>query len=104
MPVPFDPRKIYYRSPFGAVEQGTAINLRILLPRHLHTQKAEICIKYDYDYNWIFIKLFWCGTFDEETEIWECSFTPDRIGLYWYSFKLFTIEAYDMLFLQTPIP
>lgn len=90
MPVPFDPRKIYYRSPFGAVEQGTAINLRILLPRHLHTQKAEICIKYDYDYNWIFINLFWCGTFDEETEIWECSFTPDRIGLYWYSFKLFT--------------
>lgn len=91
--VVFDSRKIYYRSPFGAVEQGTKIHLRILLPRRLHTQKAELSVKYDYDYNWIFVKMFWCGTFDDETEIWECDFTPDRIGLYWYGFKLNTTEG-----------
>lgn len=65
MPVPFDSRKIYYRSPFGAVEQGTEIHFRILLPKAEHTQKAHLCVKYDYDCNWEFTELIWCGKFDE---------------------------------------
>lgn len=84
MPVPFDSRKIYYRSPFGAVEQGTEIHFRILLPKAEHTQKAHLCVKYDYDCNWEFTELIWCGKFDEDTEIWECDFTPkksDFIGI-----------------------
>lgn len=93
MPVPFDSQKIYYRSPFGAVEQDTKIHMRILVPRNLHTQKAELCVKYDYDYSWVFTNLLWCGNFDDNSEIWECDFTPDRIGLYWYSFKLETNEG-----------
>ena len=92
MPVPFDSRKIYYRSPFGAVEQGTEIHFRILLPKAEHTQKAQLCVKYDYDCNWEFTELIWCGKFDEDTEIWECDFTPKKIGLYWYNFKLTTID------------
>ena len=92
MPVPFDSRKIYYRSPFGAVEQGTEIHFRILLPKTEHTQKAQLCVKYDYDYNWEFTELIWCGKFDEDTEIWECDFTPKKIGLYWYNFKLTAID------------
>lgn len=90
MPAVFDSRKIYYRSPFGAVEQNTKIHLRILVPREEHTQRAELCVKYDYDYNWDFTEMLWCGNFDESTEIWECDYIPDRIGLYWYSFKLNT--------------
>ena len=31
MPVPFDSQKIYYRTPFGAVEEGTTIHLSCLL-------------------------------------------------------------------------
>lgn len=92
MPVPFDSRKIYYRSPFGAVEQGTEIHFRILLPKTEHIQKAQLCVKYDYDYNWEFTELIWCGKFDEDTEIWECDFTPEKIGLYWYNFKLTGID------------
>lgn len=90
MPIPFDSRKIYYRSPFGAVEQGTAIHMRVLIPRNLHTQKVELCIKYDFNYNWDFTNMIWCGTFDADTEIWECDFTPDKTGLYWQGFKLHT--------------
>lgn len=92
LPVPFDSRKIYYRSPFGAVEQGTEIHFRILLPKAEHTQKAHLCVKYDYDCNWEFTELIWCGKFDEDNEIWECDFTPKKIGLYWYNFKLTTID------------
>lgn len=90
LPIPFDSRKIYYRSPFGAVEQGTTIHMRVLVPRNLHTQKVELCIMYDYNYNWNFTNMIWCGTFDAENEIWECDFTPDKIGLYWQGFKLHT--------------
>lgn len=90
LPTPFDSRKIYYRSPFGAVEQGTAIHMRVLIPRNLHSQKVELCVKYDYNYNWIFTNMIWCGTFDIDNEIWECDYTPNKIGLYWYGFKLHT--------------
>jgi len=44
LPMPFDSRKIYYRSPFGAVEQGTAIHMRVLIPRNLHSQKVELAL------------------------------------------------------------
>ncbi len=93
MPVPFNSQKIYYRSPFGAVEQDTKIHLRILVPRAEHTQKAELCVKYDYDYNWQYTNMLWCGNFDDDTEIWECDFTPKDIGLYWYGFRLSTPSA-----------
>lgn len=44
MPVPFDSRKIYYRSPFGAVEQGTEIHFRILLPKAgAYTKGTLVC-------------------------------------------------------------
>ena len=93
MAVPFDSQKIYYRSPFGAVEQGTRVHFRVLLPRREHARAVELCIKYDYDYNWEYHKLIWCGTFDAESEIWECDFTPERMGLYWYSFRVLNPEG-----------
>lgn len=90
MTIPFDSQKIYYRSPFGAVEQDTKVYFRVLVPRKERSRVTELCIKYDYDYNWEYHKLIWCGNFDDEHEIWECDFTPDRIGLYWYGFRLQT--------------
>ena len=88
MPIPFDSQKQYYRAPFGAVEEGTPVHFRVLLPRSVRSNTVELCVKYDYDYNWEYHRFVWVGTFDKDTEIWESSFTPDRIGLYWYFFKL----------------
>lgn len=93
MPIPFDSRKDYYRSPFGAVEQGTSIHLRVLIPHNLRTSGVELCVKYDDNYNWDFYNMFWHGYFDNENEIWECDFTPDKTGLYWYGFKLQTSQG-----------
>ncbi|MDD5795406.1 MAG: glycoside hydrolase family 13 protein, partial [Oscillospiraceae bacterium] len=93
MPIPFDSRKDYYRSPFGAVEQGTSIHLRVLIPHNLRTSGVELCVKYDDNYNWDFYNMFWHGYFDNDNEIWECDFTPDKIGLYWYGFKLQTSQG-----------
>lgn len=98
MPVPFDSRKIYYRSPFGAVEEGTEIHFRILLPKAEHTQKAHLCVKYDYDCNWEFTELIWCGKFDEDTEIWECDFTPKKSDFIGITLSLLPLIKQDMLF------
>lgn len=89
----FDSRNPFYKSPFGAVEEGTKIHFRILLPRDLRCSQAELAVKYDYSYDWVFVKLFWTGSFDNDTGIWECDFTPEEMGLYWYSFKLQTAEG-----------
>jgi len=93
MPIPFDSKNTFYRSPFGAVEQDTVIHFRLLLPRSVRCNFTEMAVKYDYDYDWNFIPLFWSGYFDSETTLWECEFKPERTGLYWYSFKLHTSEG-----------
>lgn len=102
MPIPFDSQKIYYRSPFGAVEECTSVHFRLLLPRNVHSRTVELCVKYDYDYNWEYHRLIWCGTFDKDTEIWECDFIPERIGLYWYFFKLNATESVKYLVPSDP--
>ena len=90
MPVAFDSQSTFYRSPFGAVEQDTKIHFRALAPRNLKAMKAELCVKYDYDSEWQYTKMIWCGNLDADNAIWECEFTPKEIGLYWYCFKLDT--------------
>ena len=68
MTIPFDSQKIFYRSPFGAVEQDTKVYFRVLVPRKERSRVTELCVKYDYDYNWEYHKLIWCGNFDDERQ------------------------------------
>lgn len=90
---PFDSQSDFYRNPVGAVEEGGKIRFRIMLPRRLHCSYAELAVKYDTDGGWTYIKMFWSGTFTDDDELWECYFTPDKTGLYWYGFKLQTNEG-----------
>lgn len=93
MPVPFDSQKEFFRSPFGAVEEGTQIRLRVLVPHELRTSTVELCVKFDDDYNWKFYQMFWHDYDHNNQEIWECNFTPKKMGLYWYGFKLNTKDG-----------
>ncbi len=102
MPISFDSQKEFYRSPFGAVEQDTTVHFRILVPRQEHSKFIELCVKYDYNYNWEYVKLIWCGKFDENTEIWEGDFTPEKTGLYWYCFRLETTNGKRYLVPSNP--
>ncbi|MDO5123958.1 MAG: glycoside hydrolase family 13 protein [Eubacteriales bacterium] len=89
----FDSRNSFYRTPFGAVEEGTSVHMRILVPYNLRCNHAELAIKYDYDYDWQFITMNWYGPFENEMDVWECDFTPEKKGLYWYSFRIHTTEG-----------
>ncbi|MGN0477196.1 MAG: glycoside hydrolase family 13 protein [Ruminococcus sp.] len=90
MVIPYDSRSKHYRTPFGAVEQGTTIHLTIRVPRDLHCSYAELCIKFDDDYNWEYHKMYWFGIHDNDYDKWECDFVADRVGLYWHGFRLRT--------------
>lgn len=89
----FCSRNSFYRNPAGAVEEGTSIHLRIKVPLYLKCNKAHLIVidesrnsKRD-NYT-----MLWGGTADE-CEIWECDFTPSKMGLYWYTFQLDTAEG-----------
>ncbi len=90
MVAPYDSRDEHYRTPFGAVEQGTNIHLTIRVPRDLHCSYAELAIKHDDAYNWEYHKMYWYGMHNDDYDKWECDFTPDKIGLYWHGFRLRT--------------
>lgn len=86
-------KKLFYRNPAGAVEEGTSIHLRIKVPLYLKCSKAHLIVidesrnsKRD-NYT-----MLWGGTADE-CEIWECDFIPSKMGLYWYTFQLDTAEG-----------
>ena len=93
MNVPYDSRNSFYRSPMGAVEENTRIHFKIILPRSLGCSKAELNIKHDFDGDWTYCNMFWCGIYSEGFEVWECHYTTEKIGLYWHGFRLQTNEG-----------
>lgn len=89
----FCSRNSFYRNPLGSVEEGTTIHLRIKVPLYLKCSKALLIVidegKNSKRDNYA---MTWGGTADE-CEIWECDFTPNRMGLYWYTFQLETPDG-----------
>ncbi|MDR1563847.1 MAG: glycoside hydrolase family 13 protein [Oscillospiraceae bacterium] len=83
----FDSRDIQYRFPTGAVPVGNSVHFRICLPRRLQCSGAKLCIGYD-NAEILSYEMFWCGMLGEENEWWECDFSPEQDGIYWYSFEL----------------
>ena len=55
----FDSKCYFYRSPFGAVEEGTKVHFQILVPSELRCSRAQLAIKYDEDADWNFINMLW---------------------------------------------
>lgn len=92
MPELFDSRNTAYRAPFGAVEEGTAVLLRICLPRTPHCSAARLCVEPDGKPIRSF-GLFWAGMEGEDHEWWDCHYTPEKAGLYWYWFEMDTDEG-----------
>ena len=89
----FCSRNPFYRTPMGAVEENTNVHFKIKVPLYLKCSKTHLIVidesrnsKRD-NYT-----MLWGGTADE-CEIWECDFTPNKRGLYWYTFQLDTADG-----------
>ena len=82
----FCSRNTDFRNPVGAVEEGTNIHFKILAPRNLRCSAARLYIETDRAQPVATLDLFWCGMSGQDSEWWECDYTPDKAGLYFYFF------------------
>ena len=82
--IPFDSRDILYKSPFGAVSDGTPVTLRLLLHNDAHCSGAFVKIHEDAGREQ-FILLTAGETFNKNYRWYSTELTLPE-GLYWYSF------------------
>ena len=92
MPELFDSRNPAYRSPFGAVREGTPVFLRVCISRSLHCSAAVLHVEPDGERESL-SGMFWAGMEGEDREWWDCHYTPDHPGLFWYWFELHTAQG-----------
>lgn len=85
----FNSRSRKYRDPLGAVAEGTSVHFRVTLPRELSCSATHLVIQREGGQPQV-LDLFWCGMNGNNQEWWECHFTPDTAGLYFYHFEIRT--------------
>lgn len=92
----FHSRNPKYRAPTGAVEAGAPVHFRITLPRELSCSAARLIMEREGDPA-IIQDMFWCGMNGDNREWWECDFTPEEPGLYFYQFEARTCRGVQRL-------
>lgn len=86
----FHSRNPIYRNPTGAVQAHTNIHFKLLVPREFRCSAARLMIGEEFTKQVKTLGLFWCGMNGEDHEWWECDFTPEQSGLYFYRFEIDT--------------
>ena len=86
----FNSRDPIYRNPVGAVAEGTPVHFKIRIPRDLKCSAARLCVEEDSTKQVKIFDMFWCGMAGDYDEWWECHFTPETFGLYFYYFEIQT--------------
>ena len=89
----FNSRNPAFRSPTGAVPEGTPVHFRITLPRGLCCTAARLVVTGGASGAREESGMFWCGMNGTEAEFWECHFAPPKPGLYFYTFSLDTCRG-----------
>ena len=86
----FHSRNPIYRNPSGAVQAHTNIHFKLLVPREFRCSAARLMVGEEFTKQVKTLGLFWCGMNGEDHEWWECDFTPEQSGLYFYRFEIDT--------------
>ena len=87
MPAFFYSRDLAYRAPFGAVEQGTPVTLRICMPRDWGCHGAYLAVDRD-GLPPVELPMGWDGMCGDSHEWWRIVYIPQEPGLYWYGFRV----------------
>lgn len=87
MYIPYNSRKDYHKSIFGAVEENTTIVFRIVMPRNFSVSASYLAVKEEFSHEKKLISMEWECMQGESEEWWRVEFTPDKAGLYFYHFE-----------------
>lgn len=88
----FNSREKRHRNPVGAVPDGRSVHFKIVLPRELSCREANLIMEQENGAASC-LGMFWCGMEGADREWWECHFTPDAPGLYFYHFEITTCRG-----------
>ena len=86
----FHSRNPIYRNPTGAVQAHTNIHFKLLVPREFRCSAARLMVGEEFTKQVKTLGLVWGGMNGEDHEWWECDFTPEQSGLYFYRFEIDT--------------
>ena len=83
--IPFNSRKTYHKSPFGAVAAGEDVTFRVILPRELCCRGVRLAVHADAGET-TYAAAQWERMEGDGEEWWHIMYTPGAAGLYWYHF------------------
>lgn len=83
----YDSRDLRYKYPFGAVKELEKVHFKIIVPKEMKCKSAKLNIIVDKYNSTDSINMFWTKS-NEDSEEWECDYTPNFSDIYWYSFEL----------------
>lgn len=94
--IPYNSSLTYHKYPFGAVEEGTEVTFRIVLPKSfecgggfLHIAKEGDSVRE--------IPLSWERDEGSGEEWWAVRFTPASPGLYFYRFRIYNYYSENFI-------
>lgn len=88
----FHSRDPLYRNPVGAVASGKCVHFKITVERWRQCTAARLLIQRDAG-ECLHLGMFWCGMNGEDREWWECDFTPEEAGLWFYRFEIDAVSG-----------
>ena len=95
MRTPYFSRNSLYKTPFGAVDNGTAVTFRLILP--FDCSSAVVAIQRDGE-----LQKYYQLSKEENTEQdgvwWSCTLGPFSVGLYFYYFEFDTPFGHNVLY------
>ena len=87
MYIPYNSRKDYHKSKFGAVREDDNVVFRIVMPRHFSVSAAYLAVCEEFSREKKLISMEWERMEGDSEEWWRVEFTPRKAGLYFYHFE-----------------
>ncbi|MBQ7541217.1 MAG: glycoside hydrolase family 13 protein [Clostridia bacterium] len=83
--IPYNSRKDYHKSPFGAAPVGEPVTFRVILPREFGCRSVQLAVHEDAGPTET-VPAEWERMEGDGEEWWRVVWTPPAVGLYWYRF------------------
>lgn len=92
MYIPFNSRKSYHKSLFGAMRTNDTVRFRVVLPREMGCTGVTLVIRSDDEERVYGFRCYfsWERMEGESEEWWTLDYKPEKPGLYMYSFECYT--------------
>ncbi len=88
--IPYNSRKDYHKTPFGAVAAGSETTFRVILPRAFDVRRVWLAVRYDTDGEHCLYPLERERLQGDSEEWWRGVYTPEETGLAFYHFAFET--------------